>query len=97
MLNEKELSLKEILVRYPKAYPHLLTEQYPRILQKIEEVWLLQDQAQACFEDLLLNKRKSREGFPHAVYSEIFTLLRLYYQIHPKFEPTSQDTFWKWA
>ena len=50
---------------------------FPRVLNRLAEVWNDPSRAELCFEELLLDSRHTRAGFPPAVLSEIMTL-RLY-------------------
>jgi hypothetical protein len=51
-----------------------LSARFPRVLNRIAEVWNEPQQADRCFDELLLYGRGVRQGFPHAVISEIVSL-----------------------
>ena len=55
------------------AYPHQLEEKYPRVFNKLIELWntaLIDD----YFSELLVNDRAGRQGFPSEIAAEIFHL-----------------------
>ena len=55
-----------------------LSTRFPRVLNRIADVWSKPQQADRCFDELLLHSRGVRQGFPQAVISEI-AALRHYY------------------
>jgi len=57
---------------------HELSARFPRVLNRIADVWCKPQQADRCFGELLLHSRGVRQGFPQAVISEIASL-RYYY------------------
>src|ERR1017187_9084485 len=69
-MNEKLLA---ILQGDTRSYPYELEKLYPRILNKIIEVWYT-PQAEEFFLDLMVDKRGGRQGFPPKVAAEIFRL-----------------------
>ena len=77
--------MNERLAHYLSAagdfYPHLLQEQFPRIVEQIVSVWPYADKAIALFEDLLIDKRGGRQGFDPDVAREIFQLRVVYENI----------------
>lgn len=60
-------------------YPRELEKRFPRILDKIAELWG-KPELEAYFDDLLLDRRGNRQGFPPEVSSEIFFLNTLHGQ-----------------
>ena len=50
---------------------------FPRALNRIAEVWHDPARAERCFEELMLDSRCTRAGFPSEVLSELM-LLRTY-------------------
>jgi hypothetical protein len=44
------------------------------VLNRIAEVWNKPEQADRCFDELLLHSRGVRQGFPQAVIGEIASL-----------------------
>lgn len=73
-MNELMLNL---VMGKEKLYPHELEKQFPRILNKIIELWDT-PQMEAYFNDLMVDKRGNRQGFPAAVATEIFYLSQVY-------------------
>ena len=61
-----------------KVSVHQLSVQFPRVLNRIADVWSKPEQADRCFDELLLYSRGVRQGFPQPVISEIASL-RYYY------------------
>jgi hypothetical protein len=55
-----------------------LSAQFPRVLNRIADAWHKPQQADRCFEELLLHSRGVRQGFPAAVISEIASLRHYY-------------------
>ena len=47
---------------------------FPRVLNRIAEVWVDPARAQHCLEELLLDSRCTRAGFPSEVLGELMTL-----------------------
>ena len=58
-----------------------LTLRFPDVLNRIADVWSSSGRAERCFDDLLLDARGTRQGFPQSVISEIASL-RHYYLSH---------------
>ncbi|MGH8727582.1 MAG: ankyrin repeat domain-containing protein [Burkholderiales bacterium] len=74
MQNPKILAiLKGMEDRYPVA----LERQFPRILKRIAALWELPE-LDPYFEELLVDKRGGRKGFPPEVVQEIFFLSNLH-------------------
>ena len=61
----------------PEKYPSELEARFERILNRIAELWHTPDM-EAYFDDLLIDKRGGRQGFPPEVGTEIFRLNGLY-------------------
>lgn len=61
----------------PEAYPQALEERFERILNRIAELWG-RPELPAYFEDLMIDKRGGRQGFPAEVARDIFRLHALY-------------------
>lgn len=56
-----------------------LSAQFPRVLNRIADAWCKPQQADRCFEELLLHSRGVRQGFPQSVISEIASLRHYYF------------------
>jgi ankyrin repeat protein len=70
-MNEKLLFL---LDGYEECYPLNMEEQYPRVMNRITELWNTTE-IDAYFTDLMIDNRGgTRQGFPPKVASEIFAL-----------------------
>lgn len=57
------------------AYPTQLGQQYPRVLDRIIELWY-SPEIDDYFTDLVVDKRGNRHGSPPEVASELFTLIQ---------------------
>jgi hypothetical protein len=57
-----------------KVSVYELSTHFPRVLNRIAEVWNKPEQADRCFDELLLHSRGVRQGFPQAVIGEIASL-----------------------
>lgn len=80
-MNEKLLSL---LDGYEECYPLNLEVQYPRVMDRITELWN-STEIDAYFTDLMIDNRGgTRQGFPHNVASEIFALSMAHANIRDK-------------
>jgi hypothetical protein len=66
---DSKVGLREISVRYP------------RVLNRIAASWDSPLDAERCFDELLLDARGTRQGFPASVISEIVSL-RHHYETH---------------
>ena len=64
-------------------YPRNLEESYPRILEKIIMLWG-SPEIDDCLNDLLIDTRGGRAGFPAEVMAEIFNLQNLHDRLYPK-------------
>jgi hypothetical protein len=69
-------SLRLLVKLGPKVDLRELSERFPRVLNRIAEVWNKPQQADRCFDELLLYSRGVRQGFPQSVISEIAALRR---------------------
>lgn len=70
-MNDK---LQQYLALSPELYPCELDERFPRIIDAIVAAWPFPEQAAAVFDDLLVDLRGTRQGFPPAIAREIFQL-----------------------
>ena len=61
------------------ARPKTLAAAFPRIVNRMAQMWKAPLQMDRCFEDLLTDKRGNRQGFPLGVLMELCTL-KDYYQ-----------------
>ena len=51
-----------------------LSARFPRVLNRVAEVWNEPERAEHCFEELMLHSRETRAGFPAEVLSELSAL-----------------------
>jgi hypothetical protein len=62
-----------------------LSAQFPGVLNRIADVWRSPLRAERCFDELLLDCRGGRQGFPQPVLSEIASLRHYYLtRVFPK-------------
>jgi len=63
--------------------PHALLSKFPRIANLVAVLW--QDPSSLCryLDDLLVDKRGGRQGFPLDVLRELFALRTYYDELHP--------------
>jgi hypothetical protein len=73
------------------VYPHQLEMLYPRLVDKIVDLWGT-TQMEPFFSELMLDTRGGRQGFPPAVLMEIFALSNRYNSLKPA-RPRSIDNW----
>ena len=71
--------------------PRVLAEQYARIANNFAAVWHSPAECRAYFDDLLIDRRGGRKGFPVTVLREIQRLQRL----HQTLYPPRNDNVWR--
>ena len=76
------------------AYPQETEIQFPRILQRIVELWKTPE-LDYYFEGLLTTTRHDRAGFPEAVALELFHLANLHSTLH--LTHLTRKTPWDWS
>ncbi len=64
------------LLKHPDRYPHNLDERYPRLLERIAELWGT-NQLDPFLYDLVYDTRGDRQGFPMEVMLELMFLQTL--------------------
>lgn len=74
----KNQRLAEILKDRPEKYPYALETLYPRVLERILSLWDTPPALQDYFEELMVDKRGGRQGFPREVAHDIFVLSAVY-------------------
>ncbi len=74
-MNEKLLSS---LGNFGHRYPHCLAEKYPRIIERIVDLWESPKSTIAYLNELMIDQRGGRQGFPPDVAREIFMLSVIY-------------------
>jgi hypothetical protein len=55
----------------PKLRPVTLADAYPRVANRLARDWSDNFMLEVCFEDLLIDRRGGRRGFPPAVVREL--------------------------
>lgn len=76
-MQQQELSLKSfkwLAALPPHVRPHLLSRHYPRIVNRLAEIWHRPLQSESYLDELMMDKRGSRRGFPRDVAAEIAAL-----------------------
>jgi hypothetical protein len=63
--------------------PRELSRQFPRIANRLCELWKRPAQCDPYFKELLVDNRGARKGFPMAVAMELSTLADHYATIYP--------------
>lgn len=73
-MTEPQHPLLLLMRGYEDKYPHKLAEKFPRIVNRIVELWNNQNAMEEYFQGLMISDRPDRQGFPPDVAAEIFTL-----------------------
>ena len=73
----KNARLAEVFRDKPDKYPWKLEQGFARIVQRISEVWLT-PQAEHYFNDLMVDRRGGRQGFPADIMSELMSLFAIH-------------------
>lgn len=76
------------------AYPQHLEAEFPRILQRIVELWQTPE-LDYYFEGLLTTTRHDRHGFPEAVALELFRIANLHSSLH--LSDLTRKSPWDWS
>lgn len=74
-----------------KYYPHQLVETYPRIVERIVQLWG-HAEIEAYFQELMLDERGGRQGFPQEILMEILNLRTWYRSLLPP-QPCTVDNW----
>lgn len=69
----KNARLAEVYRDTPDKYPYRLEERFARIVNRIGALWLT-PQLDHYFDDLLVDRRGGRQGFPAEIMSELMAL-----------------------
>ncbi|MBI5784471.1 MAG: hypothetical protein HZA64_03345 [Rhodocyclales bacterium] len=82
---------------YAHAYPKILEQKYPHILEKIASL-TSPVEIEKFFENLMLTQRTGRQGFPVEVFDELMVLIGVFRKLHLLREPPKQDgDVWSWV
>jgi hypothetical protein len=62
-----------------------VADQYPRLMNRVAELWDKPKELEAYFAELITDSRGNRQGFPFKVLKEV-NLLRVFYvtKVHPR-------------
>ncbi len=63
--------------------PRALARQFPRIANRLCELWKRPAQCDAYFKTLIMDERGGRKGFPPEVATELSTLAAHYSSVYP--------------
>ena len=75
----------------PEAQPKVLLEQFPRILNRISSLWRHPDELMEYLDELLVDTRGGRAGFPMAIATELVNI-KDYYEMN--LHPDSKAYLW---
>ncbi|SMC28517.1 Ankyrin repeat-containing protein [Andreprevotia lacus DSM 23236] len=84
--------LRRCLGEYQEQYPAELVANYPRIANTIVDLWGSRN-LDKYFEDLLIDDRGDRQGFPPSVVHELMGLMRAY-DWQRNIKPSSTPDIW---
>lgn len=65
------------------ARPHELARQFARIANQLCAMWDHPAECRVCFDELLVDKRGSRKGFPAEVVTDLMRLRRVHADQYP--------------
>jgi hypothetical protein len=65
-----------------QAVPVVLASRFPRIVNRLARFWDSPRMIDACFEELLIDHRGNRKGFPDEVLAELLTLAQYHRAVH---------------
>ena len=71
----------------PRAQPHALCKSFPRIANLIVTMWTDPDALKVYFDELLVDRRRGRKGFPRDVFRD----LRVLRDYHAVLGPSSKS------
>ena len=69
---------KLLFLRAPEKFPAYLERSYPRLLQKILSLWDAPKEMEAYLNELVVDQRGNRQGFPKEVLQEILFISALH-------------------
>ena len=68
----------------PDIRPNALLAKFPRIANLIAVLWQDPNSLRRYIDDLLVDKRGNRQGFPLDILRELFALRAYYDELHPE-------------
>jgi hypothetical protein len=87
-MNQKML---EYLREHADKYPEHLEQNFPHVFEKLLEFWGTA-RMRPYFDELIMSNRPNRLGFPAEAVTEIWTLSRVYAELHPDASTESEVT-----
>lgn len=75
------------------ARPLKLSRQYPRIVNRLAQVWPSESQCRRYLDSLVMDERGGRQGFPLELVMELGKLLSYYDELHP----VRSGQVWEWG
>jgi len=67
----------------PDVRPTALAEQFPRIANRLRHLWKQAARCEEYLDDLIVDRRCSRKGFPPQISQELTVLREYYALLHP--------------
>lgn len=71
-------SFRKLFAKAPEKFPKGLETRYPRLLQKIVDLWDTPNEMEEYLNELVVDQRGTRQGFPQEILQEILFLAALY-------------------
>lgn len=65
------------------ARPLKLSRKFPRIVNRLAQMWLSESQCRRYLDSLVMDERGGRQGFPLDIVIELGNLLSYYDELHP--------------
>jgi hypothetical protein len=89
--------LEQLGPAYAHAYPKIVEQTYPHVLEKISSLWG-SIELERFFDELLLTQRTDRQGFSVDAFGEILALVSVYRKLGLTHEPPKKDgDVWSWV
>ena len=76
------MSIKWLMSMPKHVRPLALVAKYPRIANQVALQWSKSDACRTYLDDLLVDRRSNRKGFPADVQHDLRTLRDYYYSLH---------------
>lgn len=72
-----------------------LAEDFPRLLNRIADIWHWPSEVRRLFDELLMDERGGRAGFPLKILSEIARLREYHVKLYPQKTDVWAETYWR--
>lgn len=93
----RERILAQLGPMFAHAYPKLLEQHHPQVLEKIAKL-TTPAEIERFFDDLMLTQRTDRHGFSVEVFGELLALTNIYRKLHKLPEPPRKEgDVWGWV